>query len=229
MKQLPYKLFLIITTVFVFPLDAISGSMWGEQCYDECDCCVMMVDHLRDTATNYIREDEILSALSSMVDWYSWHGETQELMRSVYEAAGQRIAHAYLLTSNGGKLTSPEICDYASYGNWSHSPGGCSGCSVYDGTSNSGWQSTGVPGYQQSYVCENICNDCFETSATSYRCAAGYYGTSSNGTSGCTKCTSPGTSTAGSTSITRCYVPSGTTGSDSTGTFTYTSNCYWSN
>lgn len=31
----------------------------------------------------------------------------------------------------------------------------------------------------------------------------------------------------GATSISECYIPAGTTGRDASGTFTYTSNCYW--
>ena len=60
-----------------------------------------------------------------------------------------------------------------------------------------------------------------------FSCNAGYY---RNGTS-CSRCPSSGgvygTSAAGSTKITDCYLPASTTGSDSTGTFTYTSNCYY--
>lgn len=49
----------------------------------------------------------------------------------------------------------------------------------------------------------------------------------------CRRCPSSGgvygtTSAAGAESITECYLPSGTTGSDATGSFTYTSNCYYS-
>lgn len=75
-------------------------------------------------------------------------------------------------------------------------------------------------------------------SATQYRCAAGYYGSSTNGTSGCTQCPqwtgvytnsgkttlARGTSSAGTTAITGCYVAPGTY-YDATGTFKITSNC----
>lgn len=69
---------------------------------------------------------------------------------------------------------------------------------------------------------------------TSYRCAVGYYGSSTNGKTGCTSCkTATGndsaTSTAGSTLITNCYLPAGTSFSDSTGSGTYTANCSYSN
>lgn len=62
----------------------------------------------------------------------------------------------------------------------------------------------------------------------SYRCAAGYYGASLNGTSGCTACPNGGTSVAGSnTSITSCYLPAGTKFSDTSGSGEYTENCHY--
>lgn len=77
-------------------------------------------------------------------------------------------------------------------------------------------------------------------SSIQYRCAAGYYGSSSNGTSGCTQCPTwsgvytnsgkttlaRGTSSAGATAITGCYVAPGTY-YDATGTFKTTSNCQY--
>lgn len=75
-----------------------------------------------------------------------------------------------------------------------------------------------------------------------YRCAAGYYGQSNNGTSGCTRCPTlsgayitsslsshvVGTSAVGSYFITNCYIKSGTY-YDSTGTFKMTANCSYKN
>lgn len=108
--------------------------------------------------------------------------------------------------------------------------GTCSDCT-------SGSWTDGNTGYQQrtKKTCNTSTCVCF--SSTEYRCASGYYGSSSNGTSGCTRCPSSGgvygTSAAGSTAITSCYLPSGTTVSfsDSTGsgTATYTSDCYYTN
>ena len=65
---------------------------------------------------------------------------------------------------------------------------------------------------------------------TNFKCRQGYY---KDGT-GCTRCPSSGgiygtTESTGATSITECYLPSGSTGTDSTGTFTVTDNCYWTN
>ncbi len=100
--------------------------------------------------------------------------------------------------------------------------GTCSDCTT------SAW-TAGNTGYQKRTYASCNTATCVCTKTAQYRCAAGYYGTSSNGTSGCTRCPSNGSSTAGATAITSCYLPSGTTGSDSTGSYTYTSNCYYSN
>ena len=100
--------------------------------------------------------------------------------------------------------------------------GTCSDCTT------SAW-TAGNTGYQKRTYASCNTATCVCTKTAQYRCAAGYYGTSSNGTSGCSRCPSNGSSTAGATAITSCYLPSGTTGSDSTGSYTYTSNCYYSN
>ncbi|MBQ8293892.1 MAG: hypothetical protein IJX89_00710 [Alphaproteobacteria bacterium] len=104
----------------------------------------------------------------------------------------------------------------------------CNGCT--DCTSDAYW-SAGNTGYQKKVTRTCDCNTCY--SSTSYRCAAGYYGSSTNGTSGCTICPSDnsmtGTSAAGSTSITSCYIVVGDQMEDSTGTYEYTSNCYYTN
>lgn len=70
--------------------------------------------------------------------------------------------------------------------------------------------------------CDGTC-----TESTSYRCTAGYYGNPNASAPHCTPCPAPGTSGTGAYSISHCYIPSGTTGSDASGTFTYTSNCYY--
>lgn len=69
---------------------------------------------------------------------------------------------------------------------------------------------------------------------TSYRCASGYYGTTTNGTSGCTSCpyTTDGYhySNAGAKVVTDCYLPKGKTAYDSTGYFTVVGgDCHYSN
>lgn len=71
-------------------------------------------------------------------------------------------------------------------------------------------------GYQVRTI--RTCNcGCHATSV--YRCAPNYYGTSSDGKSGCTQCPSNGQSSAGTGNIRGCYI---TGGSDTSGTFTFT-------
>lgn len=111
---------------------------------------------------------------------------------------------------------------------------GCSATYYYCkcNCSTSDW-GAGNTGYQKRTVCNTDCS-----TTTEYRCAVGYYGTSSNGTSGCALCpewstvytTSArttkvrGTSPVGTTAITGCYVAPGTY-YDRYGTFKITGNC----
>lgn len=77
---------------------------------------------------------------------------------------------------------------------------------------------------------------CVCSKKTEYRCVGGYYGTPTNGLTGCTKCPDGGLSTAGMNSnITNCYI---TGGSDASGTFVFDRGhssmvgnnwCYYSN
>ncbi len=97
----------------------------------------------------------------------------------------------------------------------------CAGC--VNCVSDASWSGHAV-GYEKKVVRTCDCNTCKAT--TSYRCAAGYYGSSLNGTTGCTRCPENGNSNAGTTSVTGCYV---TSGSDATGSCIYTQNCYYSN
>lgn len=74
----------------------------------------------------------------------------------------------------------------------------------------------------------------------SCKCEKGYYGSPAynllNGgcTGTCTRCPASGgvygtTASSGATSITECYIPTGTSLSDTTGTYQFTGNCYYSN
>jgi len=66
---------------------------------------------------------------------------------------------------------------------------------------------------------------------TVYACDMGYYGRSSNGTSGCAKCPSDGMSMIwrmGGFDITDCFIPANSERSDSTGTYKFTADCYYS-
>lgn len=90
------------------------------------------------------------------------------------------------------------------------------------------WTST-TTGYEQNMTVKIENDECKEFSQK-YRCSEGYYGTTSNGTSGCSKCPAPGTSTAGQNStISYCYIPSNTSLDDTSGTYIFNSNCYYTN
>ncbi|MDE6250537.1 MAG: hypothetical protein K2M34_02800 [Alphaproteobacteria bacterium] len=108
--------------------------------------------------------------------------------------------------------------------------GTCVGCSGCSNCNNGDWITLGsIPGatHQRRQLKNCNCNTCLD-GGYEYRCVSGYYGSPSNATSGCTQCPTPGTSANGATSITSCYIPSGTTFSDTSGSGTYTANCYYS-
>ena len=104
-------------------------------------------------------------------------------------------------------------------------------CASCTNCTSSNWEAYGT-GYQRMINRDCNCDGTCQ-STTKYRCAAGYYGTSTNGTSGCTRCPSSGgvygTSIAGATAITSCYIPKDTTLTDSYGNYVFTSNCYYKN
>ncbi|MDE6478065.1 MAG: hypothetical protein K2L94_02330 [Alphaproteobacteria bacterium] len=118
---------------------------------------------------------------------------------------------------------------------------------------NSTWTTVNTR-YQTRETGNYLCGG-YDRKKTEYRCAAGYYGSPTSTTSGCTpcpanatcaagsstfkcnagyyangngcsQCASPGTS-AGGGGITSCYIPSGTTGSDASGAYRYDGNSYW--
>ncbi len=104
----------------------------------------------------------------------------------------------------------------------------CVGCP--DCTSDASWSAHSA-GYEKKVNRTCSCNTC--NSTTVYRCAAGYYGTSSNGSSGCTKCPNymgggNAQSSAGTTQINGCYAPAGAGGSDTTGNRAFDTDCYYS-
>ena len=99
-----------------------------------------------------------------------------------------------------------------------------------------GWTDI-TTGYQQKInnycSCSSGVAKCNPT--TIYRCAAGYYGKSTDGKTGCTKCPTltrkdgtenPGTSSVGATSITNCYQPQGTEFEDNVGVYKFTGACF---
>lgn len=119
--------------------------------------------------------------------------------------------------------------------------GACIGnCSSTCGNNTTEW-STVKAGYE-TRVYEYCSGSTTCTKKTQYRCAAGYYGSSSNGTSGCTSCPSrlsgatttpisnPGTGAFFTKSfITDCYFPAYKDIRDIYGIYQYTETCYYKN
>ena len=89
------------------------------------------------------------------------------------------------------------------------------------------WEDVTI-GYQRNQVFESKLGSCLSYSV-SYRCANSYYGAPKNTTSGCTPCPEPGISyTPDNKTITMCFVSPKETLSDETGTYSFTTNCYYS-
>ena len=138
---------------------------------------------------------------------------------------------------NGTRVRSCNTCQ-TGYTRTSHrvTPSGCSNSVTYydctkeepdcDGTcdncESTGW--TSLSGNRETRTvatCNTATCEC--TKSVEFRCVAGYWGSGST----CSACPAPGTSSTGTTTLQGCYIPAGTTGSDSTGTYKYTSNCYY--
>lgn len=88
------------------------------------------------------------------------------------------------------------------------------------------------PGYQSktTATCNPLTCACIKK--ITYRCDIGYYGVSSDGKTGCTRCPTDadgliGFSNAGAILQTECYIVSGTTFANNTGSGIYNGNSYW--
>ena len=114
---------------------------------------------------------------------------------------------------------------------------GTSGCTDCDSTD---WAPTGTAGYESriNAICMILTGKCTKT--PQYRCADSYYGTTTDGTSGCTPCPSSqagglgsgvtqGSCEPGSTSITACYIPYNEELCDNSGCYDTPEDCYYKN
>lgn len=137
--------------------------------------------------------------------------------------------------------TVPECVGSITYYDCVYNGGGSGGGDDCDGTcdncTSTSWTAE-AEGYQKRTTATCNTATCVCIKKSEYRCAAGYYGTPPElqhigNLRGCTKCPSSGgiagKSIAGfNTAITTCYIPAGTSFNDSTGSGTYTGNCYYS-
>lgn len=101
----------------------------------------------------------------------------------------------------------------------------CVGCNTTD------WRAAST-GYQ-ARIYEAVCNCGVCNTKVEYRCADGFYGSSTNGSSGCIQCPSLNGvyahSYPGSTTVTSCYIAEGVYVLDDSGTYVFTpNNCYYS-
>jgi hypothetical protein len=108
---------------------------------------------------------------------------------------------------------------------------GCE-CEEYDTTyvCGEGYYGTATGRFDGCTKCPENSSYCDGGNGTTFTCVAGYY---KNG-SECTSCkTATGeslaTSVAGAAAITNCYIPMNVNITDGTGTYSYTSNCNYSN
>ncbi len=211
---------------------------WGNYtCNTQCECCEMLVYYAykdRSIVTNESYFNDKVSEYLSMrynPDMESMWDDISSNITEFLRVFTMSVQSQQFFSGSPG-LTPTEVCDVGSAGMTTCS----AGCSIGGGETNvlcdntsQWWTDTGRAGYQSCYLRDEICGKLLVNGTKSYRCADGYYGTAApSGTSGCTKCTSPGTSDAGNNSaITKCYIPKNTTGSDTTGTYIYTTDCYY--
>ncbi len=125
---------------------------------------------------------------------------------------------------------------------YSDATGSCAGCSSASGSgctncTGTDWTPASTTGYESRKKAICMTGSCSQL--LEFRCSAGYYGESTNGTSGCTRCPRLlgksfwvyGISPAGAAAITQCYFPKGTTNDtgplDQSGTYVFTADCYY--
>lgn len=111
----------------------------------------------------------------------------------------------------------------------------CNVCGCKNIAQNSDWTSSGSNRVSRTVQTATSSGyTCNVSTSTEYGCAVGYYQSSGTGASmTCTRCPSSGgvygTNAIGTTAITSCYIPSGTSFSETTGSGSYTGNCYYTN
>ncbi|MCM1294915.1 MAG: hypothetical protein NC311_05180 [Muribaculaceae bacterium] len=117
----------------------------------------------------------------------------------------------------------------------------CKTCT--DCASDTAYTATGTNGYLSKKIRSCSCSGTCSVTSTKYMCAPGYYGRSTDGTSGCTRCPKLTNTVYGTTdvnlslgdtvivmsTITNCYIPANTPISSTSGTYHFTEDCYYDN
>ncbi len=167
----------------------------------DCLKCLSFVQEILQQGYDFSNETTTRNLMQSLgSDFYQAYSNT--LPSALYNACRSAVRDCMVGCANAG------ICK----------------CDKYTCTSDTNWVSASA-GYMSKSTrsCGTTFQECGER--TQYQCAAGYYGASTNGTSGCTKCPSPGISPAGTTAVTGCYIISW---NDTTGAFDFGGdNCYY--
>lgn len=160
-------------------------------------------------------------------------GSYQTVVSCVNCSNGYRLSNA----KNGG-VTACEAPDGGGNGG-GHGTYTYYACEKYCDSTNcatSAWSAFGT-GYEKRMVrsCSSTGANGTCNSTAEYRCEKGYYGTSTNGTSGCSPCPGAGlTGSGGATNITACFLYKWTVSDsdmryyDQSGEFLVTETCYYS-
>lgn len=198
-------MYCILTPVLIISVENIAHASCIQ--YSSCSGCIEPGEFLSgncDTEENLyygVSESSVQKALYSIKNC------------TVCESGYKRVTQSIQLSPS---------CTVSYYSCEEDCSAGCSGCTSTD------WAALRT-GYQSRTVATCSCTTCIKK--TEYRCASGFYGTSTNGTSGCTQCPSDGTivgtSAAGSTERTSCYIAAGTTFSESEGDGLYSGTSYY--
>ncbi len=207
-------LFLAVVSV----VDANAGGL-------DCEICEKIMAKLSEVclggfSTSFCDEDTYLNALDRIPSFMP-----EAVQGRVWEVIDEYRLLFYELYSSGDIPNNDEMCFLTALCERS-----CPDCDSVD------WASSGT-GYEKRILanCNGETGVCHKT--TEYRCAAGYYGSSTNGTSGCSICSPYNNMAAGSapgsTTQTSCFIPSALVWDFSddagTGKAQFVSNCYYSN
>ena len=191
----------------------------------DCEICKTTMARLSEVCPwsfgpSFCDEDTFLNTLDRIPSLFP-----ESVQERVWEIIDEYRFVFYEIYSTGDVQDGNEICILTALCERS-----CPDCDSVD------WASSGT-GYEKRILanCNGETGVCTKT--TEYRCAAGYYGSSTNGTSGCSECTPHSNvnadSSPGSTVQTLCFIPSAmqwnfsdTAGS---GTARFETDCYYSN
>lgn len=188
---------ILITTGPAFPLSTITLGCTKISCPSDTTTCITMTD-----AMSYC------TSLSSTKECY------QDSSGNCYLIQNCTACKAPY------SLTASPICRNTLAPTYQTCGCTCSGCA-----SETLWSDADNAGYERkasrSCSCAGTTAQCI--TSYEYRCAAGYYGSSTDGQTGCTRCPISGssygtTASGGATDITECYLTDGSSFGDAAGT-----------